>query len=208
MSHVSLIEAPAAPVWDAPELTSQEERIVAAGLRCFARWGVGKTTLDDVARESGYSRATVYRFFPGGKDGLVDAIVRTECGRFFATVARRLDAARDLEELIVVAITETARLLGEHSALQYMLAHEPEIVLPRIAFHEMGEVLSLVSAFGAPYLRPFLADDADPRRVAEWIGRIVLSYICCPSDAVDLGSDESVRSLVRTFVLPGLALPT
>jgi len=31
---------------------------------CFARWGTTKTTLDDVAREAGVSRATLYASSP------------------------------------------------------------------------------------------------------------------------------------------------
>ena len=38
---------------------SPELRLVDAVLRCISRWGVAKTTLDDVAREAGCSRATV-----------------------------------------------------------------------------------------------------------------------------------------------------
>src|SRR5437764_8400576 len=53
----------------------QQARIVEATLRCVARWGMAKTTLDDVAREAGLSRATVYRVVPGGKENLM---VRSE----------------------------------------------------------------------------------------------------------------------------------
>ncbi|MBV9252708.1 MAG: helix-turn-helix transcriptional regulator, partial [Actinobacteria bacterium] len=51
-----------------------DQRILDATLRCIGRWGVAKTTLEDVAREAGCSRATVYRAVPGGKDGLIEAV--------------------------------------------------------------------------------------------------------------------------------------
>jgi len=199
VSHVPVLEAPVVA-----GLTAQEERIVDAALRCYARWGVAKTTLDDVARESGYSRATVYRFVPGGKDGLLDSVVAAEVARAFAVIGRRLDAATDLEDLLVGGISTAANLLGGHPALQYLLRHEPEVVLPRISFHEADAVLGTVSAFAAPYLARWVDVSVDAPRAAEWVARIVLSYICCPSASVDLGSEESVRNLVRTFVLPGL----
>ena len=75
-----------------PVAGSPEERIIDATLRCIARWGVGKTTLDDAAREAGCSRATVYRLFPGGKDGLLDAVCRAELARFFVGLTGRLEA--------------------------------------------------------------------------------------------------------------------
>jgi hypothetical protein len=52
----------------APVLGPAEQRVVDALLACIARWGVSKTTVEDVAREAGISRATIYRLFPGGKD--------------------------------------------------------------------------------------------------------------------------------------------
>ena len=101
-------------------------------------------------------------------------------------------------------MTAAARLIADHGPLQYLLAHEPEVVLPRISFHQADAVLRGISAFVAPYLARWVAPDVDAARAAEWVARIVLSYSCCPSAAVDLVSEESVRKLVRTFVLPGL----
>ncbi|MEA2588672.1 MAG: hypothetical protein QOH66_1599, partial [Actinomycetota bacterium] len=52
-------------------VATQEQRVIDAALRCIARWGIAKTTLDDIAREASCSRATIYRLFPGGKDALL-----------------------------------------------------------------------------------------------------------------------------------------
>src|SRR2546423_4583695 len=103
------VVSPPAP---AEALTDPAQRVVDGALRCIARWGVAKTTLDDVAREAGCSRATVYRFFPGGKDALVQAVVRAEVDQFLDAVGRRLDAVADqgLEELLVHGMAEAGRL--------------------------------------------------------------------------------------------------
>src|SRR5579859_3650184 len=58
--------------------TGMRGRIVGGALRCFARYGTTKTTIDDISRETGCSRATVYRAFPGGKDELMGTVVETE----------------------------------------------------------------------------------------------------------------------------------
>lgn len=190
-----------------PDLASQEERIIDAALRCIARWGVAKTTLDDVAREADYSRATVYRFFPGGRDGLIETVTRTEVSRFFAALGQRLASATDLESMLVDGITEAARRLDGHAALQFLLAHEPETVVPKLAFTQMDQVLATTGRFAAPYFARFVGEDRAERAV-EWVARIVLSYSSCPADGVDLTDEDSVRRLVRTFVLPGLLSPT
>ena len=53
-----------------------EHQIVDAALTCIGRVGIAKTTLDDVGREAGCARATVYRYFPG-KQPLINAAVAT-----------------------------------------------------------------------------------------------------------------------------------
>ena len=183
---------------------SPEQRIVAAALRCFARWGVEKTTLEDVARDAGYSRATVYRCFPGGKDAVVQNVARTEVGRFLSGVAKRLDevAGDGLEAVLVAGMTEAGRRFRDHPALQYLLRHEPETVLPRLCFAHMDELLATASTFAHPWLTPYL-DEETALRVAEWATRILLSYASCPADDIDIGEETSVRFLVKMFVLPG-----
>ncbi|HYA69592.1 MAG TPA: hypothetical protein VED63_12750, partial [Acidimicrobiales bacterium] len=55
----------------------------------------------------------------------------------------------------------------------------------------------------APFLGRWL-DPAESRRVAEWATRIVISYLACPADGVDMADPDQVRALVRRFVLPGI----
>src|SRR5438270_2034743 len=185
-------------------VATQEQRVIDAALRCIARWGIGKTTLDDVAREASCSRATIYRLFPGGKDSLLEAVVHVELSRFFAELGRRLDlAGDDLEEMLVAGTTYATTSLADHEALQFVLAYEPEVILPRVAFTHADRVLAVVTAFAAPHLAPYVGEEEAPR-AAEWLARIVLSYTLAPAAGVDVRDESSVRRLVRAFVLPGL----
>jgi AcrR family transcriptional regulator len=185
-------------------ISSPEARVADAALRCVGRWGLTKTTLDDVAREAGCSRATVYRLFPGGKENLLDAAVRLEIHRFLVGLGAALGDAEDLEQTLVNGIFYGSRQLREHAALQFVLAYEPEILLPRIAFERLDVVFDAVGAAAAPFLVPYVGAE-HAGRVAEWVARLVISYTLTPSDQFDLADEESVRRLVRGFVLPGLA---
>lgn len=178
--------------------------LVDAALTCIERWGVTKTTLEDVAREAGCSRATVYRTFPGGKDALCRAVVDAELQRVLATIGDRLAHADDLGELIAGGIATAGQLFLGHPALRFVVDHEPALVLPRLAFGQMDGVLATVRDFAAPYLARFLPA-TDARRAAEWAARIFFSFALNPSPEVDLTDEESVRALVDRFVLPGLA---
>ena len=187
-----------------PARVVSEERVIDAALRCIARWGVAKTTLDDVAREAGISRATVYRLFPGAKVGLMEAVAAAETARFFAAVSARMAEADTLEDILVGGMAEAGRRICGHPALQFLMAHEPEAVLPRLAFAKLDEVLAAAARVAAPHLEPLLDRDS-ALRAAEWAARLVLSYACTPGEShVDIADEASVRSLVRAFVLPGL----
>jgi AcrR family transcriptional regulator len=184
------------------ELRSNEDRIVEATLRCVARWGLSKTTLDDVAREAGLSRATVYRIAPGGKENLMALVSTFELNRFFVSLHEAIDGTETLEDTIVTAVVTAACHLEHHGALKFLIEHEPEQILPRFAFSNLDRILANVRTFASPYLERWVGEEAG--RVAEWVARIVLSYACAPSAEYDLTDEASARRLVRSFVMPSL----
>ncbi|MEX2659888.1 MAG: TetR/AcrR family transcriptional regulator [Acidimicrobiales bacterium] len=180
-----------------------ERRVLDAALCCLARWGVAKTTLDDIAREARVSRATVYRAFPGGKDTVLDAIVVDELSRFAGDLGERLLGTDDLEDLLVTGITFASQTLTGHEALQYLLAHEPEQVLPHISFGRFDGVLAAASGLVAPHLARFVGEEL-ALRTGEWVTRLVFSYTMAPSPTYDFTDADDVRRFVRSYLLPGL----
>jgi AcrR family transcriptional regulator len=183
-------------------MRSPRDRILDATLTCVARVGLGKTTLDDVAREAGLARATLYRYFPG-KQPLISALVAREAGRLGADLLEATAACRTLEDAVVELVTTAVASLEAHAALQYVLLVEPEVLLPYLAFRRADDFLREASALVAPALEAFLPSDR-VARAAEWLVRVVQSYACSPTAEVDLNDPVSVRALVNEFVLPGL----
>jgi AcrR family transcriptional regulator len=195
----------AAPVAPAPALGpagALEERLVTAMLECIGRWGVAKTTADDIARAAGVSRATLYRAFPGGKDVAFEALLRHELTRFFTLVEGRFRDADTLEDLLVVGAVEAAGFLHGHDALGYLLRHEPNRVIP--AYGHLHGGLAIATGFLAPHLARFVPDPRLVHEGSELVVRLLLSYAADPSPTVDLTDPDSVRRFVRTFVTPAL----
>lgn len=164
---------------------------------------MSKTTLDDVARAAGCSRATLYRAFPGGKDAVVRAVVETELARLFSELAVHMGEAGNLEDALVAGVSIASNRIAGHHALLFLLEHEPEIVLPHLAFSHHDQVLITAANFAAPFLGRWLAH-YEAVRVAEWSARIVFSYALNPADGIDLTDPVSARRVVRTYVLPGV----
>ena len=187
----------------ADDRSSTRVRIVDGALCCLARQGIAKTTVDDIARSSGLSRATVYRTFPRGKEGILAAVVETEVARLFSSLAVAMGEATDLEDVLVAGMVESARWLRNHEALGYLLEHEPGAVLPHLTFGELDRVLMVAGDLAAPFFARWLEPE-QASRAAEWAVRIVLAYCSGPPAGTDLTDADDARALVRTFVMPGI----
>jgi AcrR family transcriptional regulator len=186
------------------------ERILDGALTCVGRYGLAKTTVEDVARASGLSRASIYRYFPGGRDELVDALIAWEMGRFFGRLAEHVADAPDFCSLIEDGLAFAHRSLVEHEVLRTMVALEPERLLPVLST-ESSNVLPIIAA----YLLPFLDREARAGRVlpgvdrpvtADHLARMVLSLMASPGEW-DLDDPAQVRDLVRNELLAGVRTP-
>lgn len=181
------------------------ERIIDAALVCYARVGVSRTTVEDIAAQAGVSRATLYRTF-AGRPGIELAVVRREAAAFFDAVEVRLQDARSLEDVVVAAFVDADAARRGHAVLDMVLELEPELVLPTVV-GPSSPVLQMASAFLEPHVRAHARDHplatADPQRFAEWVVRVGLSYLTDPSDHVHFGDEASVRRFVADQFFAG-----
>jgi AcrR family transcriptional regulator len=178
--------------------------LIHAAARCVARWGIRKTSLDDIAREAGVSRATAYRVFPGGKDRVVEVLFQHRAGCLFRELSAELQAAPTLEELLFVGVGAALRMPLDDDVTRVVLAHEPELVLPHFAFHRLDRVFDVADALCRPHLRRFLPDD-EVRAASELLARSVLTFAFRPAPWLDPHDPAAVRRLIRTYLLPALA---
>lgn len=187
----------------APPHQRQRHRIVAAAHDCVERQGVAATTVDDIARAAGCSRATVYRIFSGGREAVLAALAETEIAYFLSDLAVRLGAADSVGSVLVQGIAGAGSWLAQHPIVRRLIDEEPEVVLPWLSFDRQGEVLAFISNWAAPFLGRWM-DRQPALRTAEWAARIVLAYGVGRSTAGDLTDELWVRRLVLTFVLPAV----
>lgn len=179
------------------------QRILEATYACVARWGLSKTTVEDAARQAGLSRATVYRYFPGGRDELLDAVVSWQYLLFFGRLYEEVQGSCSLQEVLERGLMFARRAVLEHEVLQTVMETEPDVLVPKLTV-ESNRTVGLIGAFLVPYLHQHgLADGVDVNRAADFLARMLLSYISSPGHW-DLGDAEQVATLVRTEMLAGV----
>ncbi len=155
--------------------------ILDAATRCFARHGVGRTSVQDVARELGVNRTTVYRQV-GNVDAMVRLLLARELHRLLTGLPTELQG-RTGPQAVVELMAAIIAFASEHPVLTKVRDDEPELIGPFVVT-DLAALLERVTAGAAPLLGA--AMDAgllarrDPEVVAGWLARIALSLIAAP----------------------------
>jgi len=186
------------------------ERLLSATYACIARYGLAKTTVEDVVRESGVSRATVYRYFPGGRDELVRETVGWELGHYLVRLADHVRDEPDLVHLVEAGLAYARQTLREHALLQKILQTEPERLLGLLTT-ESARTIPFIAAFLLPYLTRDrdagrLRRGVDLDRTADHLARMILSLIGTPG-RWDYDDPVELRTLVTEELLGSVLAP-
>ncbi len=175
-------------------------RIISAAFDCIARYGLSKTTVDDVARQARVSRATIYRYFPEGREQLIRDVVDWEASRFFESIGRELGGVTGSGNLLATIISLGARQLEQHQVIQTLLDTERDLLVNYLTV-ESRPLLDIMAAFLVPYLTDLgLPVETTAQEAAEYVGRMVISLISAPG-SFDLTNEEVTSRLVETQVL-------
>src|SRR5207247_4369219 len=129
---------------------SLHDRLLAATYRCVERFGMGKTTIEDIVKESGVSRATIYRQFAGGRDELMLETVGWELANYFNRLADHVRDAPSLAELLRRGLAFAHRAVAEHAVLRQVMETEPARLLPLLPI-EAATTLPCIADFHLPY---------------------------------------------------------
>src|SRR6476620_11632901 len=166
------------------QLKISVEDLVLDGARlCCEKWGIAKVTVEDIAAESGVSRATIYRMFPGGKDVLFEAMRVRELEDFFALLRSQVEGAESLEDLLVRTVVAATQELRADDHLALMLASEPGTVLSDLTVEGLPRIIRFATDLLAPLADPYLDRDKS-RPLIELLARLTISYFLAPSEHV------------------------
>jgi AcrR family transcriptional regulator len=164
---------------------------------CFARHGLSRTGVPDIARELGVSRTTVYRQV-GTVEQAARLLLARELHRLLARLPALVEGATGPETFVrlIAVIVNYAR---EHHVLAKVLADEAEVIGPLLAGDELPELVLRVSTIASPLL--VQAMDAglvrrrDPDLLADFLVRVVVSLVLAPPPG-------ELEAYLRETILP------
>lgn len=186
------------------EEESTQARVLAAARACFERYGVPKTTIEDVAQAAGVSRPTVYKYFGGGKAAILEEISRREVLKVNAEVRARLVRREGFAEFLTEALFLVIRIAGSNAYIRRLMeAHDFQLASmdPSSAMFRMQRAWWRGPLAHAAE-RGELAGDLDTDEIVQWLAhaqRMLLTHAENP--AVD---DAALRRMIRRFVVQPL----
>lgn len=169
-----------------------------AASRCFARYGISRTTMPDIAREIGVSRTTVYRQV-GSIDNLLWMMASRETHRLVQILP---DATQPLSgpDALVKTLAAVVEQIRKNPVAIKVLSDEPDVVGP-IMVSDLDRIIEQATLIVAPLLGASMQKGGiarrDPFTTANWLVRIAVSVVLSPPpcDLQDFLSEILVPAL-------------
>lgn len=183
--------------------TDDERKIMDAAVRCFARYGPQRTSMNDIAEEAGISRRTLYRVFDD-RSTLVEKILNDRLRQIGESNVLDLDAFDAVEDAFVEGSLLSVELAEADELYSEIILHEHDASVERFLLRVddivragVADAWSSVIARGRRERR--LRDDLSDGRVVDLI--MTVQVIVLMRD--DLGR-EGRRELLRDLLVPAL----
>ena len=190
------------------DLVAERRRIFKAALGCFERYGLRRTTMDDVAAAAGVSRKTVYNYFTN-KAGLVAEVIFDEARRVNARARRHLDLDLPVADLLVEAELALLNSARKYSYIDILL-NPGDFGATAEVIDRSQRIAEVQHEYWDPILdrldeRGELPVDFDRTEAVEWLTFIHVGLCARPSA---FGAQGQHLRRILTRYLAGALLPT
>jgi AcrR family transcriptional regulator len=182
------------------------ERVLIAAERCFARHGIAKTTMDDIAREAGVTRPTIYRYFPDRDTLLMAAMDR----RFHGGMERArkyIQSRPSFTDKIVDGLIYLIEA-GDNDPLAQAMLSPDQLATGTALLGASGEGARMTRELWEPILLAAqeageMRHDLDPVQACAWLAHLQLSFMMRINEFSR--HPETRRQFLERFVAPAMA---
>ena len=191
---------------DAAVRIVRQREIVEAAVKCFERWGISRTRVDDIAVEAGMARSQIYKQF-NGKDAIVLAVIMESIRQHNRAMREQITLRGPSDRIILDSMVIVIRHAIENR-LTAALLNEPES--PHVTARALAaqpEVLALLEEYWSGVFdyarrRGELKAHFDPASATRWVIFVQLSYLALPELIPD--TDDALIADLQEYFLPGL----
>jgi AcrR family transcriptional regulator len=179
------------------------QQILAAAERVIQRYGVPKTTMDDIGKETGVSRPTVYRYF-GDRDALLRALIERRSRMLFERARTFILSHDTFAEQLVEGLVYLVDHGRKDPVVRILVSPEHmELAMPLVGGSNLAT--ELTAEMWEPILhraveRGEIRADLDMSAVAEWLA--LVQFILVGRLDFARADDPGHRKMLREFVLP------
>jgi AcrR family transcriptional regulator len=185
---------------------TRRDHILTVALECFARYGVNRTRMEDIADEAGLSRPVLYLEF-ASRRVLIDAVMERQLASVVAETGPALMGMTSLAEAIVEGSVLLISALRNQQATLEILFHIDRGRLIEIVQGSLAYTVPYAQAIWRPVLaqarergeiRAHLSDDDE---IAAWISSVHVPYL------VGAVTDyDKMRRAFYAFVVPAICI--
>ncbi len=178
-------------------------RLMDAAMSCVQRWGIEKTSLNDIAREAGCARQTVYNYYKN-RDAVIFAALMDSASRFSIDLMAHINTFDKPEDKIVEAIMYTLENLPNEPYLQWITDPKLTPVMnPEMFYSDMclGTITKIAEECVKDQPEEVIKRSAE---IGEMMTRLFLSLLVIKSP--DERDDDAQREFLRRWLLPGVGL--
>lgn len=174
--------------------------IVAAAEECFRRYGLAKTTMEDVAKAASMSRATVYRHF-SDRDALVTEVVVRHARHAMEPTRAFVGKWRKLSDKVVEGVLYQVRLgLGDP-----VMEHLMTLGFSDRFLGTSGVAVELTYEMWQPILakaqeKGQMRADVDLHDAAAWLAQVAWMLVAQHKNAPE--DRDAQERLLHTFLVP------
>ncbi|MEM7287521.1 MAG: helix-turn-helix domain-containing protein [Actinomycetota bacterium] len=183
---------------DAP--IDRRSEIAAAARACFQRWGLAKTTMDDIAKEVGIARPNLYRYFPN-KAALASAVSAAESARINDRRRSQIRIEGPTASLIERSVVMGLELALADDYLVDLMTSDNQELVPATIEDTDTRYDYWRPIFEHGRARGELRDDTTDDDLLRWLSSVQLHFL---SNRELFPSIVEIARDVRMFVVPAM----
>ena len=182
--------------------SNTQQRILDAAISCIKQWGVEKTSLNDIAKQAGVTRPTVYSYFPNKNDVIRSALLQSGLA-FRDRLICHIQSFDDIQQRLIESVAFAVEELPKEPYLALIMQADLSVYINKDALSSEDGFAICLMLFEEIFKNAGISDD-ELKEITEFTVRITLSLLILKGP-IDRDADE-LRSFLTRRLLPSLGL--